>query len=810
MPVRIVVAGQQAEIFIIDMATPALFIPELKRELQAGKVGVHASGFAEARFSNFRISTDPPPPFRGKAATPVAAGPGTIMSWSVSNAFDEKLLEEKIRLTDQDRKSLAWTRLDSEASGVANLARIQGPAEGRNTAFARVIIESPEDQVKRLEFGFSDRVRVYLNDRLIYSGNNNYRSRDYRFLGTIGLFDALNLPLKKGTNEIWFAVSESFGGWGIVARIEDAGGITSGIPATVAVDETGADVVAAAALFEANLDAIRQKDREAYLATYLNADTLARTGPEGIALGFDSHAAQAGDGEWPDHFEGLDLTLVPVRPGFVYGTYRYRVRYGDDEQSGISERLFIRTDGGWKIAMTSAFPAPPGTPPPPRALIGGTLVDGTGAPPIPDSVVVLRSGAIDCAGTRAQCPLPDGVDIQDVTGLWITPGLIDAHVHFSQTGWADGRPDAVDVRDLYPYDEVQAGLRRQPERWFRSYLCSGVTAVFDVGGYPWTWGLRDRAEADPFAPRVAAAGPLLSTLDFWLNLPGERQFMYIGDEDAVRDGIDYHAAHGTSAVKVWFIAPGDLEPEEREALVLLAGKKARDHGLPLIVHATGLQEARVAVRAGARLLVHSVHDQPVDDDFLRLARGQGTIYCPTLIVSGGYARLWESILSGEEPVIDDPNGCVDAETRARVTRSATLGPDRIDRDRVTRGIARIRERESIKAENLKRIHAAGIPIAMGTDAGNPLTLHGPSVFAEMEAMERAGMSPADVLIAATRTAALAMGRGDDLGTIEPGKAADLLIVGADPMESIANLRRTRFVIRGGVVRSIEELRPSLP
>ncbi len=91
----------------------------------------------------------------------------------------------------------------------------------------------------------------------------------------------------------------------------------------------------------------------------------------------------------------------------------------------------------------------------------------------------------------------------DLKGLWITPGLVDAHVHFCQTGWADGRPDAFDVRERYPYEEVEADLRAHPERFFRSYLCSGVTAVFDVGGYPWTLDLRARGPRTTRARRTS-------------------------------------------------------------------------------------------------------------------------------------------------------------------------------------------------------------------------------------------------------------------------------------------------------------------
>jgi imidazolonepropionase-like amidohydrolase len=567
------------------------------------------------------------------------------------------------------------------------------------------------------------------------------------------------------------------------------------------------DLSAARRLFQANLDAIRRKDRDAYLACYLNAGTLARTGPEGSQLGFESLAKETGAG-WPDLFEGLDLELVPVRPGLVYGTYRYRVRYGASEQSGISERLFLKMDRGWRIAVTGAFPSPPGTPPPPRALVGATLVDGTGVPPVPDSVVVLRGGKIDCAGSRAKCPVPAGIEVMDLAGSWITPGLIDAHVHFSQTGWADGRPDFIDVRQIYPYEDVLSGLQAHPERFFRSYLCSGVTAVFDVGGYPWTWGLREKSASDPLAPHVAATGPLLSTRDFWLNLPGEKQFLYLGTGEDARSGVRYLKAHGTDAVKVWFIPVTERKFEEMESLVLAAGEEARRLKVPLIMHATGLREAKAALRAGASLLVHGVDDAPVDDEFLRLAREGHAVYCPTLTVMDGYRRLQEAAAAGKAPGVDDPGACVDPETLARVAQTANLGTREVDPKIAERRKARYDAFAKNAPANLRRVLDAGIPVAMGTDAGNPLTLHGPSVYAEMEAMQSAGLSPMEVIVASTRGGALAMGRPQDLGTAQAGKVADLLVLGADPTRDVKSFRQIRHVIRGGVVRKAGELRAS--
>ena len=565
------------------------------------------------------------------------------------------------------------------------------------------------------------------------------------------------------------------------------------------------DVVAARAVFEKNLDAIRRRDKAAYLSTYWKSETLARTGADGISLGYAAHEKSAGE-NWPDTFDASDLDLVPLKPGVVYGTYRYRVRYGSDEQTGISERIFLDTPGGWKIAMTSAFPAAPGTPPPPRALVGATLVDGTGAAPVSNATVVLRAGKIECAG---RCAVPAGVTVVDARGLWITPGLVDAHVHFGQTGWADGRPDFLDVRGRYPYENVSAELKKGPERFFRSQLCSGITSVFDVGGYPWSIAMAQRERSDPRAPRVAAAGPLLSTVDFWLNLPAERQFIHLKDVESARTGVAYLKSLGADAVKVWYIVTPERTVESSEAAVLATGEAARKAVLPLIVHATGLAEAKTALRAGAHMLVHSVVDREVDEEFLALAKKNGTVYCPTLTVFGGYRRMAQALVAKRAPSVDDPNGCVDAETLAHVAETPRIPPPKDLAEREARVVEREAAADRIGRANLKRVAAAGVPIAMGTDAGNPLTLHGPSVYAEMESMQASGLTPMQVLIAATRGGARAMGLEKEIGTVEKGKTADLLLVAGDPSADAANLRKVRYVVRGGVVRSIEELRATV-
>src|SRR5262249_52789158 len=230
-----------------------------------------------------------------------------------------------------------------------------------------------------------------------------------------------------------------------------------------------------------------------------------------------------------------------------------------------------------------------------------------------------------------------------------------------------------------PYEQVEQRLREHPEVFQRTWLTCGVTTVFDVGGFAWTVAMAHAAEANPDAPHMSAAGPLLSTYDFWLNLPGEKQFMYLTDSTSAINGVRYLKSIGADAVKVWFIVrPGsDLDAMSRNVMVV--GAEAKRQGLPLIVHATGLKEAKAALRAGAKLLVHSVMDVPVDPEFLRLAKDGPVFSCPPLTVADGYGKIPLAAHTGAAPALDDPLGAVDSLTRARVASTPeearrVLGP----------------------------------------------------------------------------------------------------------------------------------------
>lgn len=556
-----------------------------------------------------------------------------------------------------------------------------------------------------------------------------------------------------------------------------------------------ADSAAALAVFRSNIAAIHARDRARYLEHYLQSPRLARAGVAGVEFGYDGFAEGAGDA-WPDTLVATHFSVTPLADGVAYGAYRYRFVQGDTDVRGVSERVLVRTPEGWRVAVTTAFPADAGIPPPPFALVGATVVDGTGAAPISGATVVMREGLVDCVGSAAACPLGDGVEVIDAAGTWIMPGLVDGHVHYSQTGWADGRPDALDVREDFPYRETIRDLEAHPERFWRSHLCSGVTATFDVGGFPWTWSLRERASRNTRAPHLAIAGPLLSTRDHWLNLPAERQFLHMADVPTTRDGARYLVASGTDAIKVWFLA--DQEEAESEGYLdalMAAGEEARAADIPLIVHATGLWQAKQAIRAGARLLVHGVFADEVDEEFIALMRESGATMTPTLTVREGYVQLGERRFRDEHV----PMACVDPATRARVAASA-----RYPASQGSGARERIARANRLASANVARLHEAGIPLAVGTDAGNPLTLHGVSIYAELEAMQAAGLSPMDVIVSATRNGARAMFR-EDFGTIERGMVADLLVLGSDPTEDVRNVRDLRLIVRGGEIRTRSEL-----
>jgi hypothetical protein len=222
MHVRLVVSAARAELDVDGDSVQV--IPRLRGPEGAGEVGFVVVPGA-VRIANLVVRPEQAPPVGSATLASHDSMPATIVrSWRVSTAFAESLLTGVADLAAVPGPA-KWSTLDIEERGIANLARLAGNGSGRNTVVAAVTITSDRVRTVPLRFGFSDRVRVYLNGRMLYAGNDGFGTHDPEFLGIVGLFDVLALPLKRGPNELWFAVSETFGGWAITADLPDRNGI---------------------------------------------------------------------------------------------------------------------------------------------------------------------------------------------------------------------------------------------------------------------------------------------------------------------------------------------------------------------------------------------------------------------------------------------------------------------------------------------------------------------------------------------------------------------------------------------------------
>jgi len=218
---KIEVAGTEAKIYFDDMDKPLLVIDELLRTPEAGSVilstrtNVH---FANLKYQKSSNTTS------GKSYQ-VADIKGLIKSWELAEIQPKEYLHEVDQLTSSHLKGLTWSEQQVESSGVLNISRYLKINQDQNTAIVRLKVKSDRRQIKQLKLGYSDFVKVFVNGQATYAGTTQFRTRDYRYLGTIGFFDAVYLPLKKGQNEIILVVSENFGGWGLQAAMEDQTGV---------------------------------------------------------------------------------------------------------------------------------------------------------------------------------------------------------------------------------------------------------------------------------------------------------------------------------------------------------------------------------------------------------------------------------------------------------------------------------------------------------------------------------------------------------------------------------------------------------
>ncbi|MFL6596006.1 MAG: amidohydrolase family protein [Chthoniobacterales bacterium] len=458
-------------------------------------------------------------------------------------------------------------------------------------------------------------------------------------------------------------------------------------------------------------------------------------------------------------------------------------------------------------------------------IINGTVIDPGAGKVMPNTTITLEDDHIAQVGEAGK---KDGAKIIDAKGKFILPGYIDTHVHFFQSADIFTRPDVVDLTSVRSYADERAWIDRNLPDTFARYLRSGITSVVDVGGPLWNFKVRETANATAKAPRVAAAGPLISSVARpQLVLNDDPPIVKIDTPEQAREFVRKLAPHNPDYVKIWYIVPPAASPAQAadaatpddsvaraavyRPVVHAVVEESHVRKLRVAVHATELEAARNSVEEGADLLVHSVNDKPVDEAFVRLVKEHGTILTPTLVVFERYGRTFANRLNltPEEKAWGNPEVIASLD----VTK---LPPDKVP-DRIKKAMAgpdamlsNIQKTYDVALKNLKTLEDAGITIAAGTDAGNIGTIHGPSLFREFQLMKEAGLTSMQILQSTTVNAAKTFGgeTGEKIGSIAPGKLADLVILNSNPVDDIAHTSDIQTVIKDGVAYSPNDLLPA--
>jgi imidazolonepropionase-like amidohydrolase len=375
-----------------------------------------------------------------------------------------------------------------------------------------------------------------------------------------------------------------------------------------------------------------------------------------------------------------------------------------------------------------------------------TLHDGTGRAPVTDAVLLVRDGRIEAVGRRDAVPIPaDASVVRLGGGAHVMPGLINAHGHVTR------------VSDL------------------SRYAAYGVTTVWSLGDEP-DAVMAVRAERGLPAParsRVWAAGPVLAPTS----------------AEEARAQVAAAAARGVDIIKIRVDdnlgATTRMPPEVYRAVI----DAAHAHGLRVAAHLYYAEDARGLLDAGVDFLAHSVRDVRLDTDLVRAVSRSNRCYTPT------FMREVSTYVYGETPdFFSDPQFLAHADP----TWIAQLrDPARQEAVRTSASARRYRAQMPVAIANLAALHQAGVPIALGTDTGPTGRFQGYFELMELELLVDAGLSTAEALASATRVAAGCMGVADHLGTLEVGKWADFLVLDADPLTDIRNVRRQRQVLIGG-------------
>jgi imidazolonepropionase-like amidohydrolase len=376
-----------------------------------------------------------------------------------------------------------------------------------------------------------------------------------------------------------------------------------------------------------------------------------------------------------------------------------------------------------------------------KAFTGFTLIDGSGRGPIPNAVMVVRDGRIVAAGSAAMVSVPASADRVPLNGKFVIPGLINAHGHVNA-----------------PED-------------LRTYAAYGATTVFSLGGdQAPVFAARDaQAVSTPDRARVFVAGPVLTP-----RTPEEARTQ-------VRDV----AAQKVDIVKIRVDdnlgTARKMAPEVYRAVI----DEAHRQGLRVAAHLFYLADAKSLLDAGADLVAHSVRDADVDAALIAAMKSKSVCLVPTLM------REVSTFVYETTPSWFEDSLFLAHANREWIARLRE--PARQQEMRNSASAQRYKAALVVASRNMKTMHDAGVTVAMGTDTGPMGRFQGYFELMELELMAKAGMTPSEVILSATRDAARCMKADRDLGTLEPGKWADFVALDASPLENISNVRRISSV-----------------
>jgi imidazolonepropionase-like amidohydrolase len=397
--------------------------------------------------------------------------------------------------------------------------------------------------------------------------------------------------------------------------------------------------------------------------------------------------------------------------------------------------------------------------PPVRAFTGARVFDGSDRAPLENAILIVRDGRIEAVGPAGRITIPDGAERVSVAGKWIIPGLVNAHGHVGNTvGLEQGHYSAENVaRDL------------------RTYAVYGVTTVFSLGD----------DQAAGIAARDAQRTPTLNRARLFLAGP---VLAPKTPEEAVRS-VDEVAAMKTDIVKIRVDDNLGTTPKMTPDIYKAVIDQAHKRSMRVAVHLFYLEDAKAVLDAGADFIAHSVRDTDVDDALIGMLKRRNVCYCPTL------TRELSTFVYETTPAwFTDPLFTKYADAR---TVESLKQPARQEQMKNSRSAQRYKVALDQASRNLKKLSDAGVSIAMGTDSGPPARFQGYFELMELEMMAKAGMTPRQVLTAATSAAARCQKLDAEIGTLEPNKWADFVVLGADPLADITNVRKIDEVYIAG-------------